>query len=71
MNKPNPSDIPIIYCRACNRAPMIAKTFNQHLREKDGIDIELECPHCGATTIEKLPSQHRSVNPDAASKTDE
>lgn len=35
---------------------MIARTFNPHLlREKDGTDIEFECPHCGATTTVKLP----------------
>ena len=71
MNQPNPFNIPIIYCEACNKAPMIARTFNQHLREKNGIDIELECPRCGVRTIEKLALQHRRVNPDAASRTDE
>ena len=50
MNQtPDSSDIPIIFCKTCNKAPMIAKTFNQHLRGKDGIDIEFECPRCGAT----------------------
>jgi len=57
--------------KACNKAPMIARTFNRHLREKNGIDIKLECPRCGARTIEKLAALHRSVNPDVASKTDE
>jgi RNase P subunit RPR2 len=67
MNQtPNSPDIPIIFCKTCNKAPMIAKTFNQHLRGKDGIDIEFECPRCGATTTEKVPG----VNPEVASKTD-
>ena len=56
MNKPSPADIPIIFCSACNKAPMIAKTISQHLREKDGVDIEFACPRCGATMTEKLPA---------------
>jgi hypothetical protein len=67
MNKPTPADIPIIFCKACNKAPMIARTINQHLREKDGVDIDFECPHCGATTTEKLsaPLSGLTSTPDA------
>ena len=65
MNKPNPADIPIIFCSACNKAPMIAKTISQHLREKDGVDIVFACPRCGATMTEKLPVLLSGVGLDA------
>ncbi len=71
MNKPSPADIPIIFCSACNKAPMIAKTISQHLREKDGVDIVFACPRCGATMTEKLPVLLSGVGLDAGAAEDE
>ena len=71
MNKQSPAGIPIIFCTACNKAPMIAKTISQHLREKDGVDIEFACPRCGATTTAKLPVPLSGVRLDVRSAEDE
>ncbi|MDQ8729489.1 hypothetical protein [Bradyrhizobium sp. LHD-71] len=57
--QPPPPDIPIVFCKACNKAPMIAKTIREHAH---GADIELTCPNCGATIAEKLPA---STKPDS------
>lgn len=55
MSAKTPADIPIIFCKTCNKAPMIVKTINQRLLEKkDGLEIEFECPTCGAMVTERL-----------------
>jgi hypothetical protein len=42
-------DIPILLCPACEkRRPMTIKSVAQHLRARDGAEIEYRCATCGA-----------------------
>ena len=50
------TDIPIIFCEACNKAPMIARTISRHLLETDVTDIDFECPKCGARMRKRMPA---------------
>lgn len=46
--------IPIIFCQTCNKVPMIARRINQPLRDSGPVEVEFECPRCGAKLNERL-----------------
>ena len=56
QSEPRPVDIPIIFCDACNQAPMVARSINRHLLDGDVIDIDFECPKCGAQSTKRVPT---------------